>query len=298
MKTQLSGAYRAVRKVVGHPGLVLPRKTPLEAAPELDGERFVFICGLHRSGTSILHRLLREHPDTSGFSNTRVPEDEGQFLQTVYEKDTAYGGPGQFAFNDEAHLTERSSLCTEQNRQTLVRQWGPYFDLSKQVLLEKSPANLIRARFFQAMFPGAKFLFIVRHPIPVGLSTHNWTRRNGVGLDQVLRHWAKAHAVFLDDLPHIENSLIIRYEDMIADPGPILREVQKFAGLTPGPLEERVGDQNAKYFSRWEEADARNQSLLSGYGKEGGPAIAQHFGYGMSAPYALDQGAWRFAGTV
>jgi len=45
--------------------------------------RIVFVAGLHRSGTSLVHRCLAAHPDVSGFADTGVPEDEGQHLQTV-----------------------------------------------------------------------------------------------------------------------------------------------------------------------------------------------------------------------
>jgi hypothetical protein len=72
--------------------------------------RFVFIGGLHRSGTTLLARCLAEHPEVSGFSGTRALEDEGQHLQNVYQPGRAYGGPGRFGFDPEAHLTETSSL--------------------------------------------------------------------------------------------------------------------------------------------------------------------------------------------
>ena len=47
------------------------------------GRRYVFVCGLHRSGTSLITRSLMDHPEVSGFRDTGAIEDEGQFLQTV-----------------------------------------------------------------------------------------------------------------------------------------------------------------------------------------------------------------------
>ena len=81
------------------------RMCPIDRGPNHDAGAGT---GGPRSGTSILHRLLREHSDTSGFSDTGVPEDEGQYLQTVYAREAASGGPGQFAFNPGEHLTETS----------------------------------------------------------------------------------------------------------------------------------------------------------------------------------------------
>ena len=72
----------------------------------MDGHRFVFLAGLHRSGTTLLARLLASHPEVSGFSDTGVPADEGQHLQTVYPAAAVYGGPGRFGFAPEAHFTE------------------------------------------------------------------------------------------------------------------------------------------------------------------------------------------------
>jgi len=103
--------------------------------------------------------MLREHPEISGFENNKVkeewlaPEDEGQFLQTVYPPAVFFGGPGKFAFAPEAHMTEESALLTPENKILLPQQWFPFWDLTKRYLLEKSPPNLIWMRFLQAVFP-------------------------------------------------------------------------------------------------------------------------------------------------
>ena len=75
----------------------------------------MFICGLHRSGISILGRNITSMENCTGFTDTAVIEDEGQFLQDVYPTSKAYGGAGCFGFDPPAHLTEISPLLTQQN---------------------------------------------------------------------------------------------------------------------------------------------------------------------------------------
>ena len=133
--------------------------------------RFVFVGGLHRSGTRMMARTIAAHPDVSAFAGTGVPEDEGQHLQTVYPKPSARQQAGRFAFVRGAHLTERSPLVTTESRHTLFSEWSRYWDLTCPWLLEKSPPNLIMTRFLQELFPSSRFVIVLRHPIAVACAT-------------------------------------------------------------------------------------------------------------------------------
>lgn len=125
----------------------------LNRTPDLTGRNIVFLGGLHRSGTSILHRLLASHPSASGFEKTGVPEDEGQHLQTVFQAAKNFGGPGRFAFHPDAYLSEDdANFTSEADINRLSRQWGAHWNLSCDTLLEKSPPNMIRSRFFKLYF--------------------------------------------------------------------------------------------------------------------------------------------------
>jgi Sulfotransferase family len=101
------------------------------------------------------------------------------------------------------------------NRDKLLREWGAYYDFDRKVLLEKSPPNLISSRFLQALFPGAGFVFIVRHPIPVACATLKWAKSNVV---ELIAHWCAAHRILLEDLSQIERAVVLRYEDLVQDP--------------------------------------------------------------------------------
>ncbi len=220
-----------------------------EAATGISSDRLVFVGGLHRSGTSLLHRCIGDHPAASVFRDTGVPEDEGQHLQAVYPPAAAHGGPGRFGFDPAAHLTERSPLATPEHAERLLAEWAPHWNLGRDCLVEKSPPNLIRLRFLQALFPEARFVVMLRHPVAVAYATQKWSKTS---LDSLVRHWLVCHERFEADRPHVRQLLMLRYEDFTADPEAELRRAHDFLGLAPQPLQREVrADVNAAYLARW-----------------------------------------------
>ncbi len=221
----------------------------------MQNHRFIFVCGLHRSGTSILFKSLRDHPNLSGFHNTDSPEDEGMHLQSVYKPSGYYGGAGKFGFHPDAHLTELSVLVTDENRQKLFSEWSPYWDLSKQYLLEKSPPNLIRTRFLQAMFPDSYFIIMLRHPLAVSYATRKWYKKYRIywrSFPRIFEHWLVCHEIFLQDQPHLKNAMVLNYEQFVAEPSAYTNRIYEFLGMNPHPNNQKVlSSVNNKYFSMW-----------------------------------------------
>jgi Sulfotransferase family len=222
-----------------------------------ESHHFVFLCGLHRSGTTLLFRMLREHPEMSGFANNKVAtnwtplEDEGQFLQGIYPPAMCYGGPGSFAFAPEAHLTESSDLLTPDNKAQLAVDWFPYWDLAKRFLLEKSPPHLLMTRFLQSVFPNSSFVIIVRHPVAVSLATTKWSTNS---LDSLLEHWLVAHETFQSDRPHLQRVLMVAYESLAEEPAATLRRICAFLGVPPHETSfAATTEHNQGYFAQWRE---------------------------------------------
>ena len=211
-------------------------------------KKIVFISGLHRSGTSILHRFISTSEEVTGFENTGVPEDEGQLLQSVFEPAATYGGPGKFAFDARARLDEHSPLVTPANREKLLAAWEPYWDPDRPLRVEKSPPNLIRTRFFQALFPAAYFITIVRHPLAVSLATQKWSRNS---LDELVRHWITAYEIYQEDRGALERELTFSYEEMTSNPGEVLATIENFLGIKIN-YRNQLADKNDKYFQRWQ----------------------------------------------
>ena len=220
--------------------------------PLSDQHRLVFVAGLHRSGTTPLARALAEHPQVSGFSGTGVPEDEGQHLQDVYPTGRDHGAQGRFALDRRSHLTEDSPLATPDNAERLLQQWGPHWDLSRPVLLEKSPPNLVRLRFLQALFPGASFVVVVRHPVVAAMATKKWART--ASWRTLLENWFVAHEAFLADAPRIERLHVLKYEEFVADPAGRLAAVGEFLGLEGAvPSESIQARRSSGYQQTWEQ---------------------------------------------
>lgn len=217
---------------------------------QTNNNKYVFLIGLHRSGTSILHECIKQHPSISGFTDTGANKDEGQFLQDVFPIAQKYGGPGKFAFKPEMHYTENSPLITAENKEKLLASWNVYWDTNKSIFIEKSPPNILKTRLLQEMFPNSYFILITRHPVATSYATKKWSKTSIISL---LRHWIKAHRIFEKDKIHLKNLYTLKYELFVQNPDYYLNEIFDFIGVhnLTNNLDVKKNINN-HYFSRWE----------------------------------------------
>ena len=116
---------------------------------------WVFLVGCYNSGTTLLAELLSQHPDISALST------EGHFITDQFVKDYDIGLPRMWVEREDLfRLTEAD---TGPDAIRIKKEWGMRLDLSKQVLLEKSPPNTAKVRWLQANFENAHFVAIVRN---------------------------------------------------------------------------------------------------------------------------------------
>ena len=162
----------------------------------MDEKKYIFLCGLHRSGTSILQQILGNSPLISKHTNTKKPEDEGQHIQSIYKPAKYFGGPGNFANNESYHYTSDCFLLTKENNDKIISEWNKYWDLSKPILLEKSPPNIIHSLYLQEIVKKSYFIIIIRHPLIVSLATIKF---NNLSIDHLINHWIQAHNIIYND---------------------------------------------------------------------------------------------------
>lgn len=226
--------------------------------------RYVFIGGLHRSGTSLVARLLAAHPGIGAIEGAPVPENEGCYLQGAIPHTALHGVPGHFATDPAQHLTEGHALDRLATRKRLEADWAPWFPADTPWRVEKSPVNCTRTRLLQSLYPLAQFVIVTRHPAFVDQAMRKW----GIGPEADFpRHWRAAHDVILDDLRHLHAAMVVRYEDMVADPARVLAGLCAFLSLPPIAPEEAIADGNADYRNAVRSGAAGYDPL--GYGEAG-----------------------------
>jgi hypothetical protein len=267
----------------------------VHAAPRPADVPVVFVCGLHRSGTSAVARLLASSSHVRGLTDTGAPEDEGQHCQSVFTPASAHGGPGLFAFDPGSHLTEASPLATSGNARRVMDSWLPFWHLApgeklgwaapdRLVLLEKSPPNLVRTRFLQALFPRARFLVVIRHPAVVTMSTARW--QPALAPTTLLRHWLHAHETMAADAAHVHHLHLLRYERLLADPAGASDELATVLGVVgPFDVTRLEPGHDERHLQAW-------RVVASGLGPTDTSELetrVRAFGYTLHEPYCLPQ---------
>lgn len=179
----------------------------------------LFIVGFPRSGTTLLEQML-------GCHSLVVPCGE---LDTSIEREASRPGYPQ-------DLVELDDL----SRNGLLLKWREsYLEVSRshvkqlpgvKYATDKMPLNLMRIGLIRVLFPEAKIVHVVRHPLDAVISAYftpfqfgnDWSHRIMDTVQMFVDSWRQAQAMSI--LPGI-NYLQVRYEDLISDPESVLKHL-------------------------------------------------------------------------
>lgn len=216
-----------VRESVGN----VWRECKIAMTPVPKPQKWVFIVGCYNSGTTLLAELMSRHPEISGMPT------EGHFVTDQFIKDFDIGLPRMWV--DRPDLFRLTEADEGPDVIRLKKEWGMRLDLSKPVLLEKSPPNSARTRWFQKHFENAHFIGIIRNGYAVaeGISRKGDPKHiaDGWPIERSANQWYQSNKVLEEDAKHLKHFTWVKYEDLVSSPQETLNSLAAFLGLPAFP---------------------------------------------------------------
>lgn len=185
----------------------------------------LFIVGFPRSGTTLLEQMLGCHP-------LIVPCGE---LETSIEREASSPGyPDSLTTLNEKDRQSRLAALRADYLATLLSHTG--HAPAARYASDKLPLNLMRIGLIRLLFPEARIIHVLRHPLDAVLSAYftpflfgnEWSLRLPDAAHMFVQSWQ--HAQQMRALPDI-HFLRIRYEDLVTEPELTLRKALEFLDL-------------------------------------------------------------------
>jgi GT2 family glycosyltransferase/glycosyltransferase involved in cell wall biosynthesis len=195
-----------------------------------DTQTAVCIAGAHRSGTSMLTRLLHACGLYLGPKNELMPPQADnpdgfwehlRFVALNDELLSELGGAWDLPPNANENFKHSRLEPLRLKARLLIEG----FD-SQSIWGWKDPRNCLTLRFWQDLLPRLKTLIIVRNPLEVA---HSMRERNGTSYSLGLRLWEIYNRRLID--AGGQHRLVTRYDLFFEDAEQELRRIAHFIGL-------------------------------------------------------------------
>lgn len=199
----------------------------------------IFIVGAGRSGTSVLLQALGQHPSIISFPG------ESPFLTSIGGNATLFN-ENEASYYCNAIRISYTSMMAKLKKLGFEVSGGEYWSL-KNTLKHRITHRQITNRSIQywsaktfptelvsngldSVYPGAKYLYIVRNGIEV---VHSMTKFHGFKENDFISHcktWSESVSKY-EYLLTRSNALLVRHEMLSRDPGTTFAKVYKFLNL-------------------------------------------------------------------
>ncbi len=183
----------------------------------------LFICGMYRSGSSLIEQVLAAHPRVTAGGELDF------LLRVAAERFAPF--PSSMAIPDPA----RDAGLALEYRQHLLQLFPQQQDSA--YITDKRPDNYLLIGMIKRMFPNAKIIHTTRHPLDVGVSVftqHLNLEVTGYASDladighhygeyrRLMAHWRSLYADTIYDF---------RYDEFVSDPRQALGTLFAFLGI-------------------------------------------------------------------
>ena len=233
-------------------------------------EGTVFICGAHKSGTTLLRSLLDGHPDllavpfethffrASGFwvdndykfhwPTSRDEKTHRDTLRTMLDKRNA--GSRQFsdtAFQSVLDLDSFENLWSSRDSDSLTDRWKAFVAFLRKemgsgsgLIIEKSVENAEMASMIAAEIPDSKFIHISRNPYANLVALREFRRKNYTYplLPRAIRTlYNNFYFAYRNQLSLGDRLLHIQFEELLLEPELTMQKVASFIGI---PFDDKL----------------------------------------------------------
>ncbi|AKF86861.1 hypothetical protein MFUL124B02_34965 [Myxococcus fulvus 124B02] len=184
---------------------------------------YTFVICPNNSGSTLLVRLLATSDQVSVFDSMN---HEGQWL---VHRDDPEAMPIPDTGSDELRnwTTNEAKFADPQRYhwERIKAVWHRAWDLSKAVLVEKSPPMVMAAPLLQEQFAPARFIVSVRSPYAFAEGVR---RKRGYPLSVATAHWVRSSRLQLRNRAVLRGSLFFRYEDLCQSPERIAARILEY----------------------------------------------------------------------
>ncbi len=198
----------------------------------------IFVLSCNRAGSTLLRFILDTHPEIycpPELFLGQAAHSMGTFLSGLEGWDSFQETAGKFLVAEAVRRPLRAFL----DGRLAAYAAGQ----GKRLWCEKTPNNVYHLKLLDTLYPEAKYVCLHRHGLDVVASAMRMAGRipaiqrsiyqnAGHALTGTIRWWCEMTREVLDfEREHPGRCLRIRYEDMVADPGPTLAPVFSFLGV-------------------------------------------------------------------
>lgn len=189
------------------------------------GQAPVFVCGMPRSGTTLVEQIIASHPKAFGAGELK---DISRVTVGLSEK-----WRGKLNYPEcVSKVTEADAAAMGQSYLDAIAKLAP----DAERVVDKMPANFINLGFIQTILPGARIIHTRRHPMDSCLSCYFQNFRESQFFSYDLGHLAAYYREYERLMAYWLKTLSIpilevQYEELVDNQEEMTREIIDFLDL-------------------------------------------------------------------
>jgi hypothetical protein len=179
--------------------------------------RPIFIVGCQRSGTTLLRLMLDSHPNVSCGPETRFLQDFAKLTSESWDRLSLYGFPKSYWLDKAADFFD--SFQAEYAKSRGKARWA-----------DKTPRYALSLAYINELFPTSQIVHVIRDGRDVVASHRDrWGYRSALKAVEKWPRYIRAARRVGDRLAD-DRYTEVRYEDLVLDTEPTLRQLVQFLG--------------------------------------------------------------------